>query len=228
MSDASTTPTCIGIIMDGNRRWAKAQGKATIEGHRKGRETLEQTARWCEEKGIKHLVVYAFSTENWNRSEEEVEGLLGLIREYLSQQLLRKDRERVAIHIVGDLSRFPRDIQDSIERLHNENPTNPEHHAWVAMSYGGRAEIAAAVNHCVEKGEEVTEETFGKLLWTAGMPDPDIIIRTGGQQRLSNFLTWSSVYSELFFTDTPWPAFSKEEFESILEGFAQRKRNYGK
>jgi undecaprenyl diphosphate synthase len=214
--------------MDGNRRWAKAKGKPAAAGHREGSKTLETIARACEERDIKHLVVYAFSSENWKRSDEEVNGLMDLFRDYLARQIDRKDRERVAIHMVGDLSRFPPDIQESIEKLHQDNPHKPEYHAWVLVSYGGRSEIVAAVNQCVKDGEEVTEETFEKALWTGDMPDPDIIIRTGGQKRLSNFLTWKSTYSEFFFVDTPWPAFSKDEFFSILDAFAERQRNYGK
>ena len=222
------TPSCIGIIMDGNRRWAKEQGLATIEGHKAGYEKFKEVAEWCKEAGLKHLAVYAFSTENWNRNKEEVSYLLDLMRELLEKGLPEMHKQDVAVHIVGDLSRFPDDIQTSIDTLHGRNPVDPAHHLWVCASYGGKPELLAAVNTLLARGVQgVSEKEVSDVLWTAGMPDPDIIIRTGGQRRLSNFLLWHAGYAELFFIDTYWPAFSKREFTQILHDYGARTRNYG-
>lgn len=215
--------------MDGNRRWARERGLPTLEGHKKGYETFKQVAAWCKEQDIEHLAVYAFSTENWNRSKEEVGYLMRLMRDLLTKGLPQMHKEDVAIHIVGDLARFPDDIQELTEALHSKNPKSASHHLWVAASYGGRPEILAAVKTLLQEGAgEVSEQGFTDKLWTAGMPAPDIIIRTGGEKRLSNFLMWHSGYSELFFRDTLWPDFSEQELRDVLKEYAQRKRNFGK
>lgn len=221
--------SCIGFILDGNRRWARERGLPTMEGHRKGYGKLKDVLSWCDEKDIPHVVAYVFSTENWNRSPDEVTYLMDLIRTILIDDLSTIREEGVAIHIVGDVSRFSRDIQDAITDMHESNPNNATRHVWLAASYGGRAEIIAGVNKVLVKGvSEVGEDDFAEMLWTHDMPDPDIIVRTGGEKRLSNFLTWSGVYSELFFLDTYWPAFSKKEFDEVLEAYAERERRHGK
>jgi undecaprenyl diphosphate synthase len=229
MSSENTTPTCVGVILDGNRRWAKERNLHTLEGHKKGYENLRELAEWTREAGIPHLVVYAFSTENWKRTAEEVGYLMDMMRTELMKRFSELRNEDTAVHVVGDMSMLPADIQDLVQELHKANAADAPYHVWVAVSYGGRAEIVSAVNALLAEGvTQVSEEEFASTLWTAGMPDPDLIIRTGGNHRLSNFLTWASVYAELFFVDTFWPAFTKEEYLHILETFAIRGRNFGK
>ncbi len=218
-------PRCVGVIMDGNRRWARARSLPSVEGHRRGYEKFREVAGWCKEVGVEHLVVYALSTENWKRSEQEVSYLLELMRELLRNGL-REERVDSAVHLIGDLSRFPADIQEGIAAFHAENPAAPARHLWVCVSYGGRAEILAAVAARTQGGE-VTEASIAEHLWTAGMPDPDLVFRTGGEQRLSNFLLWQVAYSELFFSPTLWPDLSRSEFDELLRAYGMRKRNYG-
>tara|TARA_B100000508_G_scaffold115625_1_gene94762 strand:- start:607 stop:1263 length:657 start_codon:yes stop_codon:yes gene_type:complete len=218
--------------MDGNRRWAKDQGRPTLEGHRKGAETFTEIARAIRDAHTPHAVFYAFSTENWHRSEEEVAYLMDLFEEFLDRadkELKDNDEKKVHIKVVGRTDDFPAHLQKRIAELEEKDAEiEADTTIWVALSYGGRAEIVAAVNHAITKGEAVDEESFNNLLWSGDMPDPDIIIRTSGEQRLSNFMTWKSVYSELFFTDTKWPAFTKEELYSILDSYNERQRRKGK
>jgi len=241
MDSETYIPTCVGFILDGNRRWAKERNLPTLEGHTEGYARLKETIVWCHEAGIHHVVAYVFSTENWKRTTEEVGYLLELTRVLFKREVVKIRQKNWAVRAIGDLSLYPPDIQELIEEVHTANPKDPEFTLWLAASYGGRSEILAGVNKlltqraqepCASAGaegkEQVTEEEFTHALWTSDMPDPDIIVRTGGQKRLSNFLAWSSSYSELFFLDTHWPAFSKEDFLLILKEFANRKRNFGK
>lgn len=219
--------------MDGNRRWAKSQNKPTFEGHKKGAETFTEIAKAVRDRNIPHAVFFAFSTENWNRSEEEVTYLMELFQEMLdtAEKKLNDDKEKkVRLRIVGRREDFAPDLQEKMTAIEMKSDKFEHIHStiWVALSYGGRAEIVEAVNKAVAAGEEVTETTFNNLLWTADMPDPDIIVRTSGEQRISNFMTWKSVYSELFFTDTLWPAFSIEELDKILNDYQTRHRRNGK
>jgi undecaprenyl diphosphate synthase len=215
--------------MDGNRRWARERGLPTLEGHKRGFKKLQKVMEWCKDEQVSHLVVYALSTENWNRAAEEVSYLMDLFREALTDELKKLQSEGVAIHFAGDLTRFPKDLQEAMDDIHTQNKKHAQYHLWVAGSYGGRPEILDAVNQLIREGvTRVDEKVFTKRLWTAGMPDPDIIIRTGGEKRLSNFLPWQSVYAELFFVDTYWPAFSKSEFVSVLRGYKRRERRHGK
>jgi len=223
-------PACIGIIMDGNRRWAKEQGLPTLEGHQRGFEKLKEVLGWAQERGIKHLVVYAFSTENWGRAEEEVSYLMNLIRRVFtrgSKDLAELKERGGRLRFIGERARFAPDIQQLLVDA-EDTTKDGDCTLWVALSYGGRTEILHATEMLQKSGEPVTEESFAKHLWTEGMPDPDIIIRTSGEQRLSGFLPWQGVYSELFFTDTHWPAFSEAEFDAILAEFASRERRHGK
>ena len=224
----NSAPACVGIIMDGNRRWAKAKNLPTFEGHRRGYEKLKEVTRWVKKGGIKHLVVYALSTENWNRTKEEVSYLLGLIRLILTEgfESIKKDGGRIIC--IGERERFSTEIQELMNKAERETSVSQGVTLVLALSYGGRAEIVQAVNRAVLKGAKVDERSFGGLLWTKDVPDPDLIIRTGGETRLSGFLPWQAVYSELFFTKTFWPDFSEEEFKSVLEEFSKRKRNFGK
>lgn len=221
-------PNCIGFIMDGNRRFARERGLETVAGHVAGKDTLIDVIRFTAEAGIPHLVVYAFSTENWRRSEVEVAALMQLFSVVIAELEARPEKD-FAVRFIGRRSDFTPELQADMARLEAvRSPSEVAVTVWIALSYGGRAEIVEAVNQAVAKGEVVTEESFAKLLWTSEMPDPDLIVRTGGEERLSNFLPWQSVYSELIFTPTYWPAFTKEEFAGILETYAARERRRGK
>lgn len=219
---------CVGIILDGNRRWAKAKGLAKIEGHRAAIETVKKSVRFVRDSGIKHLVIYAFSTENWNRDKDEVTYLMELFRGAMQKEMSELGKENVRVRFVGQRERFSDDLQKSMERIEKETENNDAITLWTCLSYGGRAEIVAAANAAAAKGDLITEDLLSQNLWTRDMPEPDIIIRTGGEKRLSNFLLWQSAYSELFFTDTLCPDFNKEEFDSILAEFATRERRRGK
>lgn len=220
---------CVGIIMDGNRRWARAHNKPVFEGHSEGYKKLEEVVTWVREAKISDIVVYAFSTENWQRAEEEVGYLLKLLRFILENETRKMISSKVRVRFIGDRLRFPEDIQKGMRRMEEETSKDFEVTLHIAASYGGRAEILAATNALLAEGKSsVTEEEFSKKLWSYPMPDPDIIIRTGGDQRLSNFLPWQSVYSELFFVDAFWPEFQQEEFTKILWEFNERERRLGK
>lgn len=232
MSESSrATPSCIGIIMDGNRRWAKAKGLPTLEGHRAGGETVKGAVRWAKDAGVKHIIFFTFSTENWGRSAEEVGYLLSLIGEFIEKELDTFHAEGGVLHFVGDLSRFPKKLQEIFARAEEKTAKNTGPHVYFALNYGGRQEILSAVRSIVAEHpaeSEITEEYFAGHLQTGAMPDPDLIIRTSGEMRLSGFLPWQAVYSELFFTKTLWPDFSKEEFDAILAEYAERERRHGK
>ncbi len=231
MNEESKIPSCVGIIMDGNRRWAKSKTLPVLEGHRAGGKTLKDAVVWARDIGVKHLIFYTFSTENWNRSEEEVSYLLNLIGEFIGSELDHFHKEGGVLHFAGDLSRFSQSLQKTLTDAKDKTASNPGPHIYFALNYGGRSEILSAVKKIVlenPKQEEITEEYFAKHLQTDNMPDPDMIIRTSGEMRLSGFLPWQGVYSELFFTDTLWPDFSKEEFTKMIEEYGDRERRHGK
>lgn len=226
---------CLGFIMDGNRRWAKEQGLQTYEGHKKGGEVFADSIRWVRDADIPHAVYYAFSTENWNRSEAEVKYLMDLFRDWLSKIDERVEENRttdkkINVRIIGQRKDFATDLQEQMKALEEKNKEFPDPATtiWVALSYGGRAELIEAINLAVHNGVEVTEESFEQLLWTADMPDPDMIVRTSGEHRLSNFLTWRSVYSELHFIEKHWPALTETDFKDILQEYENRERRRGR
>ena len=195
-----------------------------VEGTRK----LKDVMGWCKEAQVQHLVVYALSTENLKRSEDEVSYLLDLFRE-MSKELRDRKEDDMSVRFIGDLTRFPVDIQDSIRDMHAQENPNAPYHVWIAAPYGGRAELLDTVNRLAARGPgPYTEADIADSLWSTGMPDPDLIIRTGGDRRLSNFLPWQGVYAELFFVETLWPAFTKEDFSSVLAQYGERERRYGK
>lgn len=222
-------PQCVGFIMDGNRRWAKAKGLSSVEGHSKGYEALVGMIDVVHKARIPHMVCYAFSTENWNRSEEEVSYLMNLLERGVLElsNTLGTRSQKTNLRVIGERSRLSLNMQKEILRIESENIPEPELTVWLAISYGGRAEIVEAVNHAVSQGVPVTEASFNNLLYTNGMPDPDLIIRTSGEYRLSNFLLWQSAYSELFFTETLWPDFGETEFRAIVEAYGARHRRKG-
>lgn len=224
-----TGVTCIGIIMDGNRRWAKAHNLPVFEGHRKGYETLKEVLRAARAAGVAHVVAYAFSTENWNRSEEEVGYLMQLFRSILEHETNALIADRVRVRFAGDRTRFGADMQKLMTEMEQATSASYDTTLHLLMSYGGRAEIVAAARAIAATADtDFTEEAFTARLWSYPMPDPDLVIRTGGEKRLSNFLPWQTTYSELFFLDTYWPDFSKEAFVAVLAEFASRERRHGK
>lgn len=218
---------CIGIILDGNRRWAKEKGIPTLEGHRRGFETLKSIVRATRERGIPHLAVFAFSTENWNRSPEEVAGLMELLKEAVRGGTKDLVAEGVRLRFVGDPTRLDAEVRAAIEDVETESAPNRDLTLWICLSYGSRAEIVAAAEAAGAHEGLLTEELIRQHMWTAEMPDPDIIIRTGGQKRLSNFLLWQSAYSELFFLDVLWPDFKESDLDGVMEEYGNRQRNFG-
>lgn len=229
-------PRCIGIIPDGNRRWAKDQGLSTSEGHKKGSEKLREVLEWSKEAGVKNVVVYTFSIDNWRRSEEEIASLKGIMSELLDEfenQEARKEKESsVSIHFLGHPADFGEELSERAEKL-EEHTAGREHHLYLALSYGGRGQILEAVKRLArdrssEEMQEINEDDLRAVMQSVEMPDPDLIIRTSGEKRLSNFLPWESIYSELAFVDTHWPAFSREEFHDVLEDYTKRQRRHGK
>ena len=227
--EEQSLPQCVGFIMDGNRRWAKAHGLTSFDGHSGGYVALKKIITAVHSARIPHMVCYAFSTENWKRTEEEVGYLMNLMHQALNElgEKMRKDPRKINLRVIGERERLSESLQAEITNIELQNHPDPEFTLWVALSYGGRSEIVHAVNRAVKEGKEVSEESFDSLLWTSGMPDPDLIIRTSGEERLSNFLLWQSAYSELFFTKTMWPEFGETEFQGILEDYAKRKRRRG-
>ncbi len=218
----------VAIIMDGNRRWAKEKGLASFLGHRAGYDTLRNVLMWSKDAGVKYLTVYAFSTENWNRSEEEINYLFGLFQQMISDVVADAKASNMRIFFAGERSRFPTHIISAIEHAEKETGACTAFTLCIALSYGGRTEIIDAIHRIPKETiSEITEEAFAKLLWTKDIPDPDIIIRTSGEERLSNFLPWQSVYSELFFTKTLWPDFSQQELLNILMEYKTRDRRIG-
>ncbi len=220
---------CIGIILDGNRRWAKAKGLPTFEGHRRGYEKVKEVMEWAKEAGVSFVVAYAFSTENWNRTAEEVSYLMGLFKKTLTEMVEELKQKGYRVRCIGELSRFSPELQELMRSAEEKTRNCPGPTLVLALSYGGRKEILQAVERIAREGKTgLSEDDFSSYLWTGDIPDPDLIIRTGGEKRLSGFLTWQSVYSELFFVDTYLPDFSKEEFQAILQEFSKRERRMGR
>ena len=225
----------IAVIMDGNGRWAKKRGLPRTAGHKKGAEVVIDIAKAAKSMGVKYLTIYAFSTENWKRSKEEVDTLMNLLREYLSRDFKELDKENIRIRFIGERGMLAPDIVEKMEKLEAETQNNTAATLVVALSYGSRAEITHAVRQIGRKiksgdilPEDIDEKTISDMLYTSGIPEPDILIRTSGEQRLSNYLLWQLAYSEFFFTPTPWPDFTKEELKQIVETYQTRERRYGK
>ena len=227
-------PNHIAIILDGNGRWAKAKGLPRGYGHVKGCANLEQVCYDIKDLGVKYLTVYAFSTENWKRSREEVDGLMKLFRSYLKKCIKISRDNKMKIKIIGDISAFAPDIQESIRKLEKFSKDYDELYFQIAMNYGSRDEITRGMRKMAQdvadgkvSPDQITEDTIGSYLDTAGVPDPDLLIRTSGEQRLSNFLMWQLAYTEFYFTDVAWPDFHKAELVQAVEKYNQRDRRYG-
>ena len=223
-----TIPVCIGIILDGNRRWAKENNLPSLEGHRRGSDRLTDASRWTRDRGIKNLVVYVFSTENWRRTEEEIGYLMDLIQEGAVKALKSLTEEGIRIRVIGKTDMLPDDPRAALATLETASKENDQMTLWLCISYGSRAEIVAAAQATAKAGEEITEESLHSHLWSAEMPDPDIIIRTGGEMRISNFLLWQAAYSELFFVKPYWPDFSEAELDRVLVEYSERSRRHGR
>ncbi len=227
-------PNHIAIILDGNGRWARMRGMPRSYGHVKGCANLETVCDDMKELGIKYLTVYAFSTENWKRSREEVEGLMKLFRNYLKKCIKISEKNRMRVKIIGDISVFDEDIRQKIRELEEFSRGYTELHFQIALNYGSRDEIVRGMRRMAQdaangklKPEDIQENTISSYLDTAGIPDPDFLIRTGGEQRLSNYLLWQLAYTEFYFTDVAWPDFNKAELIKAIEAYNQRDRRYG-
>ncbi len=227
-------PKHIGIIMDGNRRWAASQGKNAGFGHRQGAKTLEKIVRYANKIGLKYITVYAFSTENWKRAQEEVNGLMLLFKTYLDDYAKRADTENIKVNILGDISAFNEDLQKSMRKCIERTKDNTGVLFSIALNYGGRAEIVNATKNIatqIKNGkinlEDINEELISNNLYTAGIPDPDLIIRTSNELRLSGFLIWQSAYSELYFTDINWPDFDENALDKAILEYQNRNRRFG-
>lgn len=221
-------PACIGIILDGNRRWAREKGLPSLEGHRAGlQDTLRQAALDARDLGIRHLAAFMLSTENWSREPAEIAYLLELFRENMQKHAADMGGEGIRIRFAGQRERFGDELQKGMADAERATAHNTQMTLWCCLSYGGRAEIAEAARALAAEGKEITEDSLRARFWSAQMPDPDIIIRTGGEKRLSNFLLWQGAYSELFFLDKLWPDFSKKDLEAVLEEYAARERRMG-
>ena len=219
-------PQHVAIIMDGNGRWATRRGKRRGEGHVAGAKTLGEVLRWCGDRGIRYLTVYAFSTENWKRPKAEVDGLMALFARMLKSKERDFMKNRVRFRMIGRRGDLSKGLQKVIETLEAKT-AHFEREFIVAISYGGRAEIVDAANEAMKKGEPLTEETFRRFLYAPDVPDPDLVIRTSGELRTSNFLLWEAAYAEYYFTDTLWPDFSERELDAALEAYAARHRRIG-
>lgn len=242
MDNIEKLPVHVAIIMDGNGRWAKQRMMPRLMGHNAGIKAMKEAIRTASNLGIKYLTVYAFSTENWKRDMEEVSGIFSLLVKFVASDLEELHQENVRVRVLGDMSIIPHDAKESMEGAIKLTEKNTGMQFNIAINYGSRAEILRAVNNivserffdAVSKGyevEEITEEDIARYLYTGeengNIPDPDLIIRTSGEERLSNFLLWQAAYSEFAFTDTLWPDFGPEEFKEIIASFGNRDRRYG-
>ncbi|MBP3633559.1 MAG: isoprenyl transferase [Oscillospiraceae bacterium] len=227
-------PRHIAIVMDGNGRWATKRGLPRTAGHAAGSEVFRNIATYCRDIGVEYLTVYAFSTENWKRSEEEVSAIMGLLKKYLFEALEKMEKDRIKLEFFGDLSRLSPELQELAEKTKQISKKYEGFQANICLNYGGRDEIVRAARafaaQCTAgaaKPEELDEEAFGKMLYSGSVPDPDLIIRPSGEQRISNFLLWQSAYAEYYFTDVLWPDYTPEELEKAISAFNQRNRRFG-
>ena len=227
-------PRHVAIVLDGNGRWAQKRGLPRTAGHAAGSENFRRIATYCRDIGMEHLTVYAFSTENWKRSEEEVSAIMGLLKKYLLEALEKMEKDRIRLNFFGDLSRIPAELQELANRTLETSTHYQGFQANVCLNYGGRDEILRAARKfaadCAAgkcSPDDLNESLFSGMLDSAGIPDPDLVIRPSGELRLSNFLLWQSAYSEFYFTDVLWPDFDEKELNKALAAYAQRDRRFG-
>lgn len=228
-------PKHIAIIMDGNRRWAKQKNLPSQAGHKKGAEVLERTIKYCNEIGIKYLTVYAFSTENWKRTEEEVSAIMFIFEKYLDKFIEMSDLENIKLRVLGNVQELPENIRNKISKMYEKTANNTGLNFNIAFNYGGRAEIVRATKNIAQdvldgkiRLEDITEETISNNLYTYGQQDPDLVIRTSGELRTSNFLPWQIAYSEFLFLDKYWPEFTNDDMKNAIETYSNRNRRIGK
>lgn len=224
-------PQHVAIILDGNGRWAKSKGMPRNYGHTMGAKNVETILRAAGDLGIRYVTMYAFSTENWNRPQSEVDALMKLLNNYLKNCVKTARKNNIRVRVIGDISGLDEDFQKKIKILEEESGSNDGLNFQIAINYGSRDEMVRAMRKMLKDApapENITEEMFERYLDTYGIPDPDLLIRTSGEQRLSNYLLWQLAYSEFYFTDTPWPDFSPEELKKAVEAYGDRDRRYGK
>ena len=232
--DKEKLPTHVAIIMDGNRRWAKARGRGAAYGHKEGVKNLEKIVRYAYKIGLKYITVYAFSTENWKRTEEEVSSLMFLFKTYLDDYAKRADTENIKVNFIGDISAFNKDLQNSMKNCIEKTKNNTGTVFTIALNDGGRNEIIKAIKEISEEVksnfisvEDINEEIVSNHLYTKDIPDPDLIIRTSNEIRLSGFLIWQASHSEFYFAEKNWPDFDEEEFNLAIETYQKRNRRFG-
>lgn len=224
-------PKHIVLFPDGNRRWAKQKGLYSLEGHKKGYENLLDFSEWCKNRGVKVLTAFGFSTENWNRSEEEVAYLMKLLESCLIDNLAKYDKDGVRVRVIGQRDRLPKSLQEAIIKTEEATKNNQNLFLNLAISYGGKWDILNAVKKIVKEGtpaDQIDEKLFEDHLSTAGLPNPDFIIRAGGEMRMSNFVLWQAAYSELYFCPKYWPDFTEQDLDTALAEFDKRSRRFGK
>ena len=232
-SEQRTVPAHIAIILDGNGRWAKRRGLPRTAGHAAGSENFRKIATYCKNIGVDYLTVYAFSTENWKRPEDEVKTIMRLLRRYLNEAIDTMERDQIRMKIFGDVAGLSPELQELVKKTDEISQRYQGFQANICLNYGGRDEIIHAARRYAEDyaagktGGELTEEQFSGYLYSAGIPDPDLLIRPGGEQRISNFLLWQCAYAEFYFTDVLWPDFGTEELDRAIEAFRKRDRRYG-
>ena len=232
--DLNNLPVHIAIILDGNRRWAKQRGLTTLQGHTEGFDNLEQMAKFCNKIGIKYLTVYAFSTENWKRSKDEVAWLMRIFRNNVDRYLAKKDTENIRIRIIGEKENVPEELRPRIESITEKTKNNTGLTLNIAFNYGGRAELVYAckvISEKVKNGEmdinDITEDTISNNIYTAGQPDPDLLIRTSHELRTSNFLPWQLTYTEFYFPEKNWPEFKEDDLIEAIKEYQKRNRRFG-
>ncbi len=232
--DFQRLPRHIAVILDGNGRWAQRRGLPRTAGHKAGAETFRAIATYCRDIGLEYLTVYAFSTENWKRPKDEVETIMVLLKRYLLEAIDTMERDNVRLRFLGDMQALSQELRDLVEQCNAISDRLTGCQCNICINYGGRAEIAQGARRFAEdcaagvvKPDNLTEETFEKYLYSAGMPSPELLIRPGGEQRLSNFLLWQCAYAEFYFTDVLWPDFSKEELHRAIAAYQRRNRRFG-
>jgi undecaprenyl diphosphate synthase len=233
-NDPGQGPAHVAIIMDGNGRWAQARGKPRLFGHQAGARRVREIVAACPDKGVRYLTIFAFSTENWKRTQAEVSGLMSLFRRYILRETEALVRDRVRVRFIGDRVRLDRTLVRMMDELEKLTEGNDLVHLTIALNYGGRDEVARATQRLAREvaagridPETVDEQTLARFLDTCVLPDPDLVIRTSGEARISNFLLWQSAYSEYEFVDTLWPDFTRDRFETVLRGYGARERRFG-
>ena len=220
-------PNHVAIILDGNGRWAKKRGLPRTAGHKVGAEVFRDIATYCKELGVEYLTVYAFSTENWKRPADEVSTIMGLLEQYLHEAIDTMEKDHIRLRFFGDMSVLSPELQALAHRTDDISTHYDGFQANICLNYGGRAELLRAAQRCAERGLDWTEENLSANMYSAGIPDPELVIRPGGEMRLSNFLLWQCAYSELYFCDTLWPDFTRQELDKAIIDYQRRDRRFG-